>query len=69
MTERDNIGMDTQEVADYEAVMRHVAEGTPVESELARRVHDWAARIMDEIRREHGDVDAVQLLRDAPEDP
>jgi hypothetical protein len=66
--EHDNTGSDPQARDDYKAVMRHVAEGTPVEPELARRVRERAERITDEIRREHGDIDVVKLLHDARED-
>jgi truncated hemoglobin YjbI len=66
--EHDNTGIDPQARDDYTAVMRHVAEGTPVEPELARRVRERAERITDEIRREHGDIDVVQLLHDARDD-
>ena len=66
--EHDNTGGDPQPQDDYKAVMRHVAEGSPVEPELARRVRERAERITDEIRREHGDIDVVKLLHDARED-
>jgi hypothetical protein len=66
--QRDNTGCDPQAGDDYKAVMRHVAEGTPVEPELARRVRERAERITDEIRREHGDIDVVRLLHEARED-
>jgi hypothetical protein len=66
--EHANAGSDPQAGDDYQAVMRHVAEGTPVEPELARRVRERAERITDEIRREHGDIDVVKLLHDARED-
>jgi len=66
--EHDNSGIDPQARDDYNAVMRHVAEGSPVEAELARRVRERAERISDEIRREHGDIDVVKLLHDARED-
>lgn len=66
--DHDNIGSDPQAQDDYKAVMRQVAEGSPVEPELARRVRERAERITDEIRREHGDVDVVKLLHDARED-
>jgi hypothetical protein len=68
-TEHDNTGIDLQACDDYKAAMRHVAEGTPVEPELARRVCERAEQITDEIRREHGDIDVVRLLHDAREDP
>lgn len=66
--EHDSTGGDAQARDDYKAVMRHVADGTLVESELARRVRERAERVTDEIRREHGDIDVVKLLRDARED-
>ena len=67
-TEHDNTGADQQVQEDYEAVMRHVAEGTPVEPQLARRVRERAEHITEEIRREHGEIDVVRLLHDARED-
>lgn len=66
--EHDNTDSDPQARDDYEAVMRHVAEGTPLEPELVRRVRERAERITDEIRREHGVIDVVKLLHDARED-
>jgi hypothetical protein len=50
-TERNDIGTDPQALADHEAVMRHVAAGTPVEPGLARRVRERAAHIAEAIRR------------------
>jgi hypothetical protein len=54
--ECENTGSDPQVRDDYQAVMRHVAEGTPIEPELARRVRERAERITDEIRREQGAI-------------
>lgn len=65
--EHDDIGSDPQARDDYQAVMRHVVEGSSVEPELARRVRERAERITDELRREHGDIDVVKLLHDARE--
>lgn len=67
-TERYDIDTDSQALADHEAVMRHVAAGTPVEPDLARRVRERAEHIAEEIRREHGEIDVVQLLHNARED-
>lgn len=67
-TEHNDIDTDPQALADHEAVMRHVIAGTPVEPNLARRVRERVERIAEEIRREHGDIDVVQLLHDARED-
>jgi hypothetical protein len=66
--EHDSSASDPQARDDYKAVMRHVAEGSPIELEIARRVRERAERITDEIRREHGDIDVVKLLHDARED-
>jgi hypothetical protein len=66
--EHENTSSDPQARDDYQAVMRHVAEGTPVEPELTRRVRERAERITEEIRREHGDIDVVKLLHDARDD-
>jgi hypothetical protein len=66
--EQASTGIDFQAQDDYQAVLRHVAEGTPVEPELARRVRERAERITDEIQREQGDIDVVKLLHDARED-
>jgi hypothetical protein len=64
----DNSVCDSWAGDDYRAVMRHVAEGTPVEPELARRVRERAERITEEIRHEHGDIDVVSLLHEAREE-
>ncbi len=55
-------GIDPQDLADHEAVMRHVNDGTPVEPELARRVQERSRRITEETRRNYGDVDVDALL-------
>jgi hypothetical protein len=66
--EHENTGSNAQARDDYAAVMRHVAEGTPVEPEIAQWVREHVERIIDEIRREHGEIDVVKLLHDARED-
>ena len=45
------------EKADAEAVMEHYLHGKPIDPEVARRVHERAARVTEEIRRVHGVVD------------
>lgn len=62
-------GMDPQEKADDEAVMRYFFEGKPLDPEVAKRVHDQAAKVTEEIRLVHGLVDdatfqALQALLD-----
>ena len=48
---------DPQEQADGEAVLRHAFHGEPLDPEVARRVHERAARITGEMRRVHGVID------------
>jgi hypothetical protein len=49
--------IDPQEHADEEAVLRHAFHGEPLDPEVARRVHERAAPIVEEIRRVHGIID------------
>jgi hypothetical protein len=49
--------VDLQEQADAEAVLRHAFEGQVLDPEIARRVHERAMRITEEIRRRHGLID------------
>jgi hypothetical protein len=48
---------DPQVLADIEAVLRRITDGTPVDSETSRRIEERAARITEEIRRVHGVID------------
>ena len=50
-------GIDSQQLADEDAVMRHVFAGTPLDPEVARRVQERGRRITEEVRREHGLID------------
>jgi hypothetical protein len=52
----DAAGTDFQEQADAEAVLRHAFHGEPLNPEVARRVHERATRVSEEIRRVHGVV-------------
>ncbi len=68
-TEPHNI--DQQEEADSEAVFRHAFEGAPLDPDVARRVHERAQRITEEIRRVHGELDDAtidQLFEDESDD-
>lgn len=49
--------VDLQDQADAEAVLRHAFDGQALDPEVARRVHDRAARITEQIRRTHGLID------------
>jgi hypothetical protein len=53
----DMTGTDAQERADAEAVLRHAFHGEPLDPEVARRVHERAARVSEDIRRLHGVID------------
>ena len=50
-------GIDPQQQADEEAVMRHAFDGKPLDPEVARRVQERGRRITEEIRRLHGLID------------
>ena len=51
--------------ADEQAVMESLLKGTPLNPEIARRVHERAQRIREDIRRKHGLVDiAVPAIRE-----
>ncbi len=61
---------DPQERSDAEAVLRHAFHGEPLDPEVSRRVHERAARVMEEIQRVHGMIDDATfqaLLRDDDE--
>ena len=49
--------IDPLEEADGEAVLRHAFHGEPLDPEVARRVHERALPIIEEIRRVHGEID------------
>lgn len=55
---------DPLEEADARAVYRHAFQGEPLDLEVARRVHDRAAQVTEEIYRLHGeiDTDAINAL-------
>jgi hypothetical protein len=55
--ERETMGVDSQERADAEAVMRYLIDGTSIDPEIARRIDERADRITAEIRRVHGIID------------
>jgi hypothetical protein len=65
--ETTTTGTDPQEQADAEAVLRHAFHGEPLDPEVSRRVHERAARVIEDIRRVHGEIDDAtfqELLRD-----
>lgn len=61
---------DPQVMADLDAVMRRVIDGTPVDAETSRRIRERSERITEELRQKYGQLDvAVQLLREVRDDP
>lgn len=60
--------IDSVEVADSKAVLEHLTQGTPLDPDVYRRVHERAAKITEELRRKYGTLDiAVDLIRQARE--
>ena len=43
--------VDLQVLADLDAVMKRIIDGTPVDPETSRRIEERAERITEEIRR------------------
>lgn len=56
--------IDPQVLADLDAVMKRIVDGTPVDPEMSRRIDERADRIREEIRRSRGlmDDDRFQAL-------
>jgi hypothetical protein len=57
--------VDAQILSEREAVYRHAFEGAPLDPEIAKRVREHTQAITERVRREHGMVDVVQLVRDS----
>jgi hypothetical protein len=53
-SETDHAPIDPQVLADMDAVMKRIIDGTPVDPETSRRIEERADRIMEEIRRTRG---------------
>ena len=60
-SERDQNGIDLQERADEEAVLRHAFHGEALDPEVTCRVHERATRVTEEIYRIHGEIDAQMI--------
>ena len=52
--ETEPAGIDLQVLADLDAVMKRIIDGTPVDPETSRRIEERADRITEEIRRTRG---------------
>ena len=55
--ETEFAGIDVQVLADLDAVMKRIIDGTPVDPETSRRIEERADRITEEIRRTRGVMD------------
>ena len=55
--ETEAAGIDPQVLADLNAVMKRIIDGTPVDPETSRRIEERADRITDDIRRTRGVMD------------
>jgi len=64
-------GIDQQVLADLDAVMKRIIDGTPVDPETSRRIEERASRITEEIYRTHGLIDdeTLQKLLDDDDEP
>ncbi len=63
-TETEITGMDPQVRDDYQAVIKHILDKTPLDPELVRRIEERADRIAERLRQENVDIDVVGLLRE-----
>ncbi|HVC93765.1 MAG TPA: hypothetical protein VND64_08745 [Pirellulales bacterium] len=54
-------GLDLQVLADLDAVMKRIIDGTPVDPETSRRIEERADRITEEIRRTRGVMDDARF--------
>ena len=59
--EIDRAGIDPQVLADLDAVMKRIIDGTPVDPETSRRIEERADRMMEEIRRTRGVMDDTRF--------
>jgi len=55
--ETEPAGIDPQVLADLDAVIKRIIDGTPVDAETSRRIEERADRITEEIRRTRGVMD------------
>jgi hypothetical protein len=68
--ETESVGIDPQVLADLDAVIKRIVDGTPVDPETSRRIEERADRITEEIRRTRGvmDDDRFQALLHVDDD-
>jgi SepF-like predicted cell division protein (DUF552 family) len=59
--ETELASINLQVLADLDAVMKQIIDGTPVDSETSRRIEERADRITEEIRRTRGVMDDARF--------
>jgi hypothetical protein len=59
--ETEPADIDLQVLADLDAVMKRIIDGTPVDPETSRRIEERADRITEEIRRTQGVMDDARF--------
>ena len=59
--ETEPTGIEPQVLADLDAVMKRIIDGTPVDPETSRRIEERADRITEEIRRTRGVMDDARF--------
>ena len=59
--EAEPVAIDLQVLADLDAVMKRIIDGTPVDPETSRRIEERADRITEEIRRTRGVMDDARF--------
>ena len=62
-TELKTTGIDPQEEADAEAVLRHAFHGEPLDPEVSRRIHEQAQKIRQANFERVGYIDDETLRR------
>ena len=58
----------TQEEADHRHVIEHAFKGKPLDVEVAKRVHDRADKVREDMKARGVTVDAVELMRQSREE-
>ena len=59
--ETERAGIDMQVLADLDAVMKRIIDGTPIDPETSRRIEERADRITEQIRRTRGVMDDARF--------
>jgi hypothetical protein len=59
--ETEPAGIDPQVLADLDAAMKRIIDGTPIDPETSRRIEERADRITEQIRRTQGVIDDARF--------